>query len=67
MYQILAQLTAFDNVKQYGQLASRIGGAFIDKFITLSTCITHGLANSDYTSLGQCSGQIVMILFDSSL
>ena len=67
MYQIVAQLGAFNSVKQYGQLAARVGGAFIDQFAAISTCIIDGIAANDFASVGGCTGKIVMILFDSSL
>jgi hypothetical protein len=68
LYQILAQLATFTDIKPYGQLVSRIAGmATYDLWVQVP-CIVDGWNKGDWMgfySMGKCAGALGSQLFDA--
>lgn len=65
---MVAELTAFNDYKQYGQLASRAAGLLVSDGPRLAKCVQQGssFANGlDYTDVGKCVGQMASQIIDA--
>jgi len=64
---ILAELVAFSDFKQYGQLMARASGTVVGNF-GLFSCMMDGWNfnnGKDFQDLGECTGKLSSLLLDS--
>ena len=71
LYMIIGKLMQFNDMMQYGQLASRVMGMAVGGSLTSSiTCITDGVSfvnGNDFVDVGRCIGQLLTQILDSSM
>jgi hypothetical protein len=60
-------LADYQNPEQYIVLASRVGGAFINTFSELSTCISEGRVRNNGYDVGYCGGELFSVFLDTTL
>jgi hypothetical protein len=68
LYSVLAELTSFSDMKQYGQLIARVLGLLIDDSKTALPCISDGLNyrnGKDFYDVGLCGGQVFSQVLDA--
>lgn len=68
LFRIFSELTAFNDMKQYGQLMSRIVGVTTEYGATLFPCLVEGWNfqnGKDFSDVGYCSGQLFSQTLDA--
>ena len=60
-------LSDYTNYEQYIVLASRIGGAMVNAYPKLTTCINEGKARGNGYDVGLCGGELFSIFLDTTL